>query len=143
MSRVYKPRNDLVIVRQSKREQIGAIRLPDHSADSIKLTVEAFGPDVKDLEVGQEVLMLGTVGETFVPVPGARDLFMLRQGAVACVCEGEPDAPLPTLSQLKAEGILVGEEGHSRGKVQLWDLKGVKYKVYLGRASNIVEKVTE
>lgn len=82
----YLPRNDFVLVRiinLGKSEK--GILMPDGSQIGKKLVVEAIGPDIMDLKVGDSVLMSQS-SDTF-PLPGHNDLFAVKQEAIAMVVD--------------------------------------------------------
>lgn len=49
--------------------------------------VEATGPEIEDLQVGQQVLMMGKLGEDIAPLPLAKNLFITKQVNVLVVIE--------------------------------------------------------
>lgn len=64
------PRSGYVLIRRFKsNETLGGIQLPDAMAGSWRFYVEAFGPEVENLQVGDEV-MLGAFERTpYFPLP--------------------------------------------------------------------------
>jgi len=87
MTTIYKPRGDFVLFRVTKRDKVAGIAVPQQSEQSIERTIVAFGPDVKDLQVGDKVLVCGQIGDSVVNVPNERDLMLTRGSNVLLVLE--------------------------------------------------------
>jgi co-chaperonin GroES (HSP10) len=82
----YIPRNDFVLIRMVKRQVTAlGVALPDKSRESTDLFIQAVGPDVTDLEIGDQVLAIGTPGEDLVLLPREKDLVMTKQANILCV----------------------------------------------------------
>ncbi len=87
----YKPRGDFVLFRVTKRDKVFGIAMPQQSEQSVERTIVAFGPDVKDLQVGDKVLVCGTIGESVIALPNEKDLLLTRQSNVFLVMEEVKD----------------------------------------------------
>ncbi len=83
----YKPRGDFVLFRVTKRDKVLGIAMPQQSEQSVERTIVACGPDVKDLNVGDKVLVCGTIGDSVVAIPNEKDLLLTRQSNVLVVLE--------------------------------------------------------
>lgn len=87
MSKIkYLPRNDFVVFRAAKHGKVGKVVMPDVATDDERYYVVATGPDVKGLEVDDEVLVMAKEG-TCMRLPGTRDLLLSREANVALVIE--------------------------------------------------------
>lgn len=77
---MIKPRNDMVLVRMVKRgESKGGIAMPDISAEGTDYIVEAIGPKVVGLDVGDKILPIGRRGVEWDMLPEETDLFILKE----------------------------------------------------------------
>lgn len=80
------PRNGYVIFR---RIQVGhtpsGILTPDASIEGVTHVVEAVGPDVKDLKVGDKILVIGVHKQDYGELPNLKNLFLTPQANVALV----------------------------------------------------------
>lgn len=85
----YLPRNDLVLIRSESRGKVRGLHMPDAAEEGKRLVVEAAGPDVEDLNVGDEVLAVGTPGQDLVRIPGEGSLYLTKQANVLAVMERE------------------------------------------------------
>lgn len=84
----YRPRNELVLIRiETVDTNKAGIALPQQSLESRKYIVEAKGPKVEDLEVGDKVLMNGEQGQDWNYMPGCNDLLITHQLNVSLVIE--------------------------------------------------------
>lgn len=90
MPLTFHPRNDFVLIRIEEVGQTpSGIAIPQISVEGKKFLIEATGPDVEDLEVGDSVLMTGELGKDYSFLPGRNDLLVIRQGNVVLVIEEE------------------------------------------------------
>ena len=87
---VYKPRGDFILYESVNRGQLRGIAMPDQATEGKDLFVVAVGPDVKDLKPGDQVLVIGTPGETVSRVPGTNYL-LTRQANAVIVIEREEE----------------------------------------------------
>ena len=79
-------RNDGVILKITDRgTSDSGLVIPQISVESKKFTVVAMGPQVTDLELGDECLPRGTVGAEYFPLPFANDLIFLDEKNVVVV----------------------------------------------------------
>lgn|ERR1700721_1912763 len=74
------PRGDRVLVRvvDYGRNPSG-IAMPDVSQEGKAYIVEAIGPKVEGLKVGDRVLVMGMKGVTYDFIPNSRDLFITAE----------------------------------------------------------------
>lgn len=84
-------RNDNVLIRivQVGKTDSGVL-LPEISVEGKLFCVEAVGPKVDDLKVGDKVIMVGEINVDYGYVPGMKDLLCIKQGNVVLVMEPEP-----------------------------------------------------
>ena len=87
----YRPRNDQVLVRIVPVEDVRGIKMPQVSIEGKNFRVEAMGPKVEGLSVGDHVLMIGRKGTEYYPLPNCNDLLIIRQEFVALIVEGEEE----------------------------------------------------
>ena len=85
----YRPRNEFVLFRRVDRGSVRGVAVPEASAQGKELVIEAIGPEVEDLAIGDIVLAIGTMGEDVVPVPNEHDLYLTRQSNVVAVVQRE------------------------------------------------------
>lgn len=85
MSKVYAPRNNLVLIEQESRGKVRGLHMPDRAEEGKRLVVRAVGPEVKGLEPGDEVLAVGTPGQDLVRIPGEANLYLTREANVLAV----------------------------------------------------------
>ena len=79
------PRNDFVLVRIVQLKEVGGLAMPDIAIQGKCFVVVAVGPDVKDLEPGDRVLMIGSEGVHYYPLPSSKDLLVIKQDHVVLV----------------------------------------------------------
>jgi hypothetical protein len=89
----YTPRNDFVLVRLDKIDVNRAgIAIPQRSAQSMKFFVVATGPDVKNLEVGDRIIIVAKENEgDYYPLPNDNSLFAIRERFVAFTVQEKPE----------------------------------------------------
>jgi NADPH:quinone reductase-like Zn-dependent oxidoreductase len=76
----YQPRNDKVLVRVlSIGKSEGGVALPEISIEGKEFVVEAVGPKVEDLEVGDRVLMIGKINEDYCFLPRSHELLVIPE----------------------------------------------------------------
>ncbi len=76
----YVPRGDYVLVQLiDVTLSTGGVALPSISADAKSFYVVSCGPDVKDLKEGDQVQMIGTIGEDIARLPREKGLFITKQ----------------------------------------------------------------
>lgn len=86
MSNKYVPRNDFVILRLvDGNASKGGVALPETSREGHKWYVVAFGPNVSGMEVGDRVLVIGTLGQDVILLPAERKLFTTKEANVLLV----------------------------------------------------------
>jgi hypothetical protein len=82
----FQPRNDYVLIRRvTLGETPTGIAVADGTIEGVEHRVSAFGPDVKGLEVGDSVLLIGTLGSDYGFLPNSRDLLITKQQNVVLV----------------------------------------------------------
>ena len=80
------PRNDYVVIRvRDVGESAGGVAIPEVSIEGKEFFVEAKGPDVTGLEVGNKVLCIGTKGEDYSYLPNQKALFIIKQSNVILI----------------------------------------------------------
>lgn len=82
---VWHPRNDHVLVRVEKKDPGDGIALPDTSIEGKRFVVVAVGPDVENLEPGDDVMMCGNLNKDYWEVPGEKNLLIIKQENVLLV----------------------------------------------------------
>jgi hypothetical protein len=85
--RVYQPRNDQVIIREHKRSILDGLAMPDESIEGKVFIVEAIGPKVEGLKVGDKVWMSGLLNATYANLPCESDLLIMEQKYVLTTWE--------------------------------------------------------
>jgi hypothetical protein len=86
-----RPRNDFVIIRMERVEQVRGVVMPEISAEGKRYVVEAVGPKVEDLSVGDAVRCKGQPGVDFAEIPNYPDRIIIREQNVLLVIEPVPD----------------------------------------------------
>lgn len=84
---VYRCRNGFVLYRIVNKGTLGLVAIPDRAAEGKERRVVAFGPDVKDLAVGDVILVIGEPGQDMVQLTDEKDLWMTKEQNVAVVKE--------------------------------------------------------
>lgn len=79
------PRNDYVLILITKKPIIDGICYPDNSPLSKNNTIEAIGPDVENLNVGDVVQVIGQYKVDWDFLPGTNDLFLTQEKFVPLV----------------------------------------------------------
>lgn len=93
MPKTYKPRGDFVLLRQTTKDKVRGLVMPERAGEGKRIIVVAKGPKVEHLGIGDSVIITGTVaGGEVVRVPEEGDLFMTREACVAIVLEETDDA---------------------------------------------------
>ena len=87
----YKPRNDFVLFRVVPRKLVRGLAMPDRASEGKDIVIEAVGPKVEGLKVGDRVQAIGTNGQDLVSVPGESGLFLTREANVVLILEGDPE----------------------------------------------------
>jgi len=83
---IFVPRNDIVLIRMVNVGMTKAgIVMPDSSAQGKEMVVEAIGPDVKDLDINDKVLVVGKLGQDYDFIPQSKDLFAIKQANVLLI----------------------------------------------------------
>ena len=83
----YRPRNDMVLIRMERVEQIGKVLMPEASIQGYRYRIAAIGPKVEGLKVGDVVICTGTVGVDIGALPNDSKLYLTREQNVALVME--------------------------------------------------------
>lgn len=95
---VYHPRNNFVIVEVRLKTSIRGVQVPEISAEAQEHVVYAVGPKVENLKKGDRVLMVGKKGESWSPIPRAKNLIITAEENIVLTYEKvpvEPDPPAP------------------------------------------------
>ena len=83
---VYCPRNDYVLVKiVDLGKSPGGVLTPQAAIEGKEFFVEAKGPDVKHLEVGDKVLMIGVLKEDYAYLPSSKDLILIKQANIPII----------------------------------------------------------
>lgn len=83
---VHSPRHDLVLIRlQRKRITSNGVAIPENAPESLEWFVEAVGPEVNGLNAGDQVLVMGTVGQDIAQMLGLKDYYLTRETNIMCV----------------------------------------------------------
>jgi co-chaperonin GroES (HSP10) len=92
MNATYRPRNDFVVLEIVKRgKSRGGVVLPEKSRESTTTFVVAVGPKVEDLEVGDQVLAIGTPNQDIISLPREKDVVVTREANCILVVTDEKD----------------------------------------------------
>ncbi len=87
---MIQPRNDMVLVRiVAKGKTLSGIAMPDTAMEGNDFIVAAVGPAVKDLEIGERVMVIGRRGYEWDVIPGEKDLFLIKETNVPMVYREE------------------------------------------------------
>ncbi len=90
---ILHPRNDyIVFLRKLRGQTPEGIHLPDKSLEGMDHIVVAMGPDVKGLDVGDKILILGKINEDYGPVPNMKNHFLTKQNNVCLIYEREEES---------------------------------------------------
>lgn len=83
---VFKPRNDIVLIRVNflDLDPVTGLQLPQQSPEAVQYFVEAVGPKVESLLVGDRVEVLLEKG-SFSVVPRHKNLIIVREANIALV----------------------------------------------------------
>ncbi len=87
MKKKYTMRNELVLLRKVVQSKVGSVLVPEKSMEGTRFLVEEIGPAVRELEVGNEVMIMGKAEDPFYPVPGEPALIIVRQDQIAYVVQ--------------------------------------------------------
>ena len=83
----YRPRGEFVVFRLVDLGHLRGIAIPGISAQAKDRIVVACGPEVKDLEPGDSILIIGEVGQDVAPLPNEQDLYVTKQSNIILVVE--------------------------------------------------------
>jgi len=84
----FKCRNDFVLIRVvDVGMSEGGVAIPQISIQGKEFHVEAVGPDVNELEVGDKVMMIGKQWNEYYPLPNCKDLLVIKQEFIVLVLE--------------------------------------------------------
>lgn len=85
----YRMRNDQVLIKMVRVEQVRGIFMPEASIQGQQYVVEAVGPLVKDLVKGDVVFVSGKPGIDVGILPNDSTLLVAREQNVLLVMEPE------------------------------------------------------
>lgn len=85
--RSYRVRGNFVIVRVTSVGSVGRIRVSDTAEEGKVYTVAGFGPEVKDLSIGDRITLFADHSTTFFAIPGERDLIIIKDINISAVIE--------------------------------------------------------
>lgn len=83
----YHARNDVVIVRLVKAEELNGLIMPERSAEGNYWEIVAVGPDCGDLKAGQRVVGASPGSGLMFPVPGEKGMLAVDQKHVLALVE--------------------------------------------------------
>lgn len=84
----YIPRNNFVLCEIVPLQTL--LAMPDIAAEGKGNIVKAIGPQVKDLEIGDQVMIIGAQGVAWSFLPGTRKLFIINEeNVVLKITRGE------------------------------------------------------
>lgn len=83
----YRPRNDCVLVRIIDKGHVRGIAVSDTSIHGKEFIVEAIGPQVDGLEIGDKVFMTGIQGEDYAPLPNDKTLMLIKQSNILVIVD--------------------------------------------------------
>ncbi len=89
-NKVPRPRKDFVIIRIETVDKVNELYMPQNTLHGQRFKVEAIGPEVEDLKVGEQVLMTGQAGVDYSYIPNYPGLLVTKEGNVILVFEPEP-----------------------------------------------------
>jgi hypothetical protein len=82
----HTPRHNLVLIRlQRKHITRKGVAIPENAPESLEWFVEAFGPEVIGLNKGDQVLVMGEVGQDIAAMMGVKDYYLTRETNIMCV----------------------------------------------------------
>lgn len=79
------PRGDNVLVRVVQHGAHKGLAMPDRAVEGKEYVLMAKGPKVEELEIGDKVLMVGTMGVDWDFLPSCKDLLVIKQGNIIVV----------------------------------------------------------
>jgi co-chaperonin GroES (HSP10) len=80
---IYKPRGDRVLLRKVKIEESeSGLAFPDYSIEGSYYLVEAIGKEVKEVELGDKVLLVGKENLQWAYIPNTKDLIITREDCI-------------------------------------------------------------
>lgn len=90
----FVPRGPYCVIRVSHIDKNAAgIALSQTSADAKQYHVESVGADVKDLKVGDRVLMVGKPREDYWDILGQYGLMLVKESAISLIVTESADEP--------------------------------------------------
>ena len=81
-STTWMPRGNKVLLRSVKVDFMRGLAVPEASASGKKFVVVALGPDVTNLEVGEECMPIGQQKVDWDYLPGSNDLLVVNEGNI-------------------------------------------------------------
>ena len=83
---IYQPRNDYVLIRETQKSALqNEVILPSKSFESKNFIVEAMGPKVENLSLGDIVLLVGKEGEDWGRIPRNNSLLVTRENNILLI----------------------------------------------------------
>ena len=78
MTTMYEARDNFTIIRTEKYTgKHHGLEMPETAAESTRFFVVSAGDKIDTLHEGDEVMIMGKLGEEYVYVPGERDLLVI------------------------------------------------------------------
>ena len=86
----YRVRGDFLLCKIIQQEKVGSLAMPQQSQEGKRFIVVGIGEKVKDIRVGERVILVASPGEgSYYPIPNSSGLFVIKQDFAALVVEDE------------------------------------------------------
>lgn len=118
----YRCRGDFILFRLVNKGEVRGLVMPDQAAQGKERVVVAIGPKVENLDVGDKVLVIGSVGVDTIQIPSEADLYMTREANVALI--ELPESTLPPAEMIWQDGTLLMDHSPER---ELYEYRGKRY----------------
>lgn len=88
----FVPRGPFCVIRVSHIDKNAAgLALSQSSAEAKQYHVESIGPAVKEMQVGDRVMMVGKRNENYWDIPGQPGLILVKEETVSLVVKEAPE----------------------------------------------------
>ena len=86
----YRVRGDFLLCRIVTIDKVGSLAMPQSSQEGRKFIVVGTGEKVKDVRVGERIIIAANPGEgSYYPIPNSNGLFVIKAEFAALVVEDE------------------------------------------------------
>ena len=85
----FRPRNENVLIRVRDLGKFKGIAMPDTAVQGKEYIVDAIGPKVEGLLVGDKVFMIGEFKADYDYLPHTKELLLIHQRNIAVIIEGD------------------------------------------------------